>query len=171
MLFVDGSHLPVYIGFVIVVVQHLNFVEVIEEHPAVAAALAFPLYLSRGAPFNVQLQVPEIPFGLYITGFVLYGHTPIGVQMPDYLRTIPGHDPLFKTAAIEKDNGIAGCPVLAKGVHLWGDRLIHFGFLRFGGLHPLVLLIDNRLRDGFSSGFFPGLRPAGEQQRQGCQHR
>src|SRR5690625_3511952 len=60
VLLVDTARHPVHIGWIFPVVQHLYFITLLKEHPAVPAALSFSLYKGRCAPFDMKLDIPEV---------------------------------------------------------------------------------------------------------------
>src|SRR5204863_6997465 len=63
VLFVDRTGLPVEVGWVLVRIEHLDFVMAHQEDAAVAAALAVAFDFGGGGPFYVQLAIAEFLFG------------------------------------------------------------------------------------------------------------
>ena len=94
----------------------------------------------------MQLDISKVLLGLYIPGLILYRHTPIGIQMPGDLTAVPRHDPLIKTAAVEKYDGITGDTILTLRVNPGWNRLVNFGFFGFCGFRSLIFLVDDGLR-------------------------
>src|SRR5262249_31589192 len=68
VLFVKARRLSVRIRDVVVRVEHLDLVAALQEHAAVAAALAFAFDLGRRAPFDMKLAIAETPPGLDVAG-------------------------------------------------------------------------------------------------------
>src|SRR5690606_12534315 len=132
ILLVEGTYLPVGVGVVVIIVQHLDLVQSVEEYPAVRTALVCPLYLGRGTPFQVQLDTAKVPFGLYVPAAVLYGHTAFRIQDPRGGGGIHGADPLVQIPAIEEYQGITGRGPVGTGHHLGGYRGIDLGGLWLG---------------------------------------
>ena len=83
-LFVKTAGHAVYVCFVVVAVEDLYLIFVLEEHTAVAAALAFALDSFGYSPFEVQLEAAERLTGNDVAFALVYGHNavfycPLGV--------------------------------------------------------------------------------------------
>src|SRR3954469_20561415 len=59
VLYVHRARLPIGISFVLVGIEHLDFVGAHQKHPAVAALLAFSVGRSWLGELNVQLAIAE----------------------------------------------------------------------------------------------------------------
>ena len=66
-LFVDRARLAVEVGFVVIRIEYLNFVDAHQKQAAVATALALAVGRCGSRPFDVDLAVAEFWFADNIT--------------------------------------------------------------------------------------------------------
>ena len=74
VLLVDAAGLSVPVRVVEVAVQDLHFIKALQENSAVAAQVAGVRYVFGRTPFDMELAIPEIAFGLDISAFGLDDH-------------------------------------------------------------------------------------------------
>jgi hypothetical protein len=68
ILTIDGAGHSVGIGWVLIGIENLNFVEAHQKDAAVAASLVFALNQFGGGPFDMELAGAEGLFGLNVAG-------------------------------------------------------------------------------------------------------
>ena len=102
-LAVEGAGLAVWVGFVVVALEDLDFVEAHEEAAAVAAGLALDFAACGDEPLEMDLDGAEFFLGL--DGFFIGDHDAIADE-PCGWAAVAG--PGVEVGAIEEDCGIGG---------------------------------------------------------------
>ena len=106
ILAVDGGGLAVGVGFVLVGIEHLNFVESHQKNAAVAAILAFALWRNGFGKLHVQLAIAEGRFCVDVAGFghhfeIAVFHFPLGGGAVFI-------EPLREIFSVEEHDGVGG---------------------------------------------------------------
>ena len=113
-LFVDAAGLAVDVGFVVVVVEHLQLVASVagagggEEDSAVAAGLAGTGDVLGDFPLDVKLIIFEGAFGLDVAGVFADGDDAVCDGPLGGSAAVLGGDPFVEIFAIKEDDGIGG---------------------------------------------------------------
>ena len=119
-LLVKTAGLAIDVGFVVVVIEHLQFVAGVagagggEKDSAVAAELAGAGYVLGNFPFDVKLVVLESALSLDVAGGLVDGEDAVGDGPVGGSGAILGGDPFVEILAVEEDDcvggrGAAGC--------------------------------------------------------------
>ncbi len=66
-LFINTTCLAIHICLILIAVKYLNLIHSLQEYPAISASLTFACNAFRYKPFEVQLEIVELPFCLNIT--------------------------------------------------------------------------------------------------------
>ena len=113
-LLVDAAGLSVHISFVVVVVEHLQFVAGIagagrgKNDSAVAAGLAGAGHVLGNSPFDMKLIVLKAALGLDVAGIFADGDDAGGDGPLRGSGAILGRDPLIEILAVEEHNRVGG---------------------------------------------------------------
>ena len=139
-MLVDAAGLSVYVRFVVVVVEDLEFVSGVagagggEEDSAVAAGLARAGDIFGNSPLDVQLVVLEGALGLDVTGLLVYRDDAIGYDPLGGRVAVLRGNPFVEILAVEKNDrvrrrGCTGC----SGRDYFGLGRPDFCVFRLGG--------------------------------------
>src|SRR5450432_1396170 len=146
-LFVDAAGLAVDVGFVVVVVEDLEFVAGVagagggEEDSAVAAGLAGAGDVLGNFPFDVQLIALESAFGLDVAGVFADGDDAAGDGPLGGSVAVLSGDPFVEILAVEEDDRVGGRGGWCRpGGDDFGLGLPDFRVFGFGGGLGLGLL-------------------------------
>ena len=73
-LLVNASRLAIGISAVVIIIQHLQLVTALQENATVAPCLVLSGNVGRDQPFDMELEILEGLFRLYIPGAFFYRH-------------------------------------------------------------------------------------------------
>ena len=134
-LAVDGSGLPIGVGFIVVGIEYLDFVFAHQEDAAVAATLTSTGDFFRGYPLDMKLTTAEMPLGHYIAGILDRQHG-IAFDPPFGGAAGFGVSPFGKARAVKEDYRVTGrlCGWIARSYDprrravgvVYGPFVLHF---------------------------------------------
>jgi hypothetical protein len=105
-LTIDGSRLAIGVGFTLVGVEDLDFVETVKKDAAIAAILIFALRRIGLGEFDVKLAVAEGVASVKLAGF--RHNFEVTVFYFPFRRIAVFVLPLGKILAVEEDDGVGG---------------------------------------------------------------
>ncbi|MNE44578.1 hypothetical protein D3C80_1388100 [compost metagenome] len=126
-MLVKTSRTTIDIGWVVIVVQYLNFIKSLEENATIPSALSFALDELRTLPFNMELKVAEMLGCLDISSSGFYFKRIIGncpVCIPLFAL------PFAQVLAVKKNNGITWDSLVK--CYCWRNRFV---ILCIAGFH------------------------------------
>ena len=100
VLSVDRGCLSVRVGLTLVGIEHLNFIEAVQKHAAVATVLVLTVGRAGRGPFDVQLAVPKGASRLHVSR--ARGDLEVSIADFPFRRAAIGSLPLGQVRATEQ---------------------------------------------------------------------